>query len=60
MANLPADLVRQLRTEAARKIAPKTCLYAQAADLIERLCRGEFICKQCGLRKDGEKPDVNF
>jgi hypothetical protein len=27
---------------------------------IERLRRGEFICSRCGIRKDGEKIDVEF
>ena len=26
-----------------------------AADEIEKLRRGEFICQRCGLRKDGER-----
>lgn len=27
---------------------------------IRRLKRGEFICKKCGLRKNGRKPNVDF
>ena len=27
---------------------------------IEKLMRGEFICKKCGLRKDGEPGQANF
>lgn len=32
----------------------------EAANEIQRLRRGEFICKKCGLRKDGEKVDAEF
>jgi hypothetical protein len=37
----------------------RTLCTAQAAT-IERLERGEFICKQCGIRKDGEHEQADF
>jgi hypothetical protein len=30
------------------------------AEQIEKLRRGEFICKKCGLRKDAEKVHADF
>ncbi|MCZ2155217.1 MAG: hypothetical protein LC114_15165 [Bryobacterales bacterium] len=32
----------------------------QIAYRFELLLRGEFICKRCGLRKDGEAPPADF
>ena len=40
------------------------CRIAENAETLrselERLKRGEFICRKCGLRKDGEHAPVEF
>jgi hypothetical protein len=64
-APLPADLVAELRTMARELskivVGPLEENTAwRGADEIMRLRRGEFICSKCGLRKDGEKPNVEF
>jgi hypothetical protein len=32
----------------------------EMSEELKRLRRGEYICKQCGLRKDAEKIDADF
>ncbi len=59
------DQLRLLRTTAKFEYAKDQFLMIgmvmhEAANEIQRLRRGEFICRSCGLRKDAEKPDAEF
>ena len=59
------ELVKRLRESAtffreAGFSHDSLTLWEKAANRIEQMRRGEFICGKCGLRKDGEKSEVAF
>lgn len=37
-----------------------TRIIDELREKVRELERGEYICKKCGLRKDGESPPVEF
>lgn len=59
--NLPADYsfatVNDFIHSPGRTYEELEALCLGMAVHIEKLERGEFICKKCGIRKDAEKPE---
>jgi cell division protein FtsB len=54
------DIAWQHGHQAGREKSPTYAENQQLRDEIERLERGEYICKRCGLRKDSDSGEAEF
>lgn len=57
--NPARDEAKLLQLTQSPGSVPSRWVRMMAAELL-RLRRGEFVCERCGIRKNGEAPDVDF